>query len=466
MGEALYRKYRPKSFDDVVGQDHIIKTLKNAIKSGRISHGYLLSGPRGVGKTSVARIIAYTINDTHYNDPNASLDIIEIDAASNRRIDEIRELRDKVNIAPSSSKYKVYIIDEVHMLTKEAFNALLKTLEEPPKHAVFILATTEAHKLPETIISRTQHFTFKLIPKKKTTEHLKALSKKESIKATDEALELIAHYGQGSFRDSVSLLDQASGIEGEINEYSILELVGAPNSDYAKSLLNICTNGNLKELLKKIDSYRSDGTNPAILSEQLLQLIRQRIASDNRSSHDIELMKRLIEVPASYDPDQALELSLISYSLNFISPLKNQSQVTKQSSATVIEASKIPPKKSKTKKQSDQKSNLTAEVWQDVLNQIKSKHNTLHGIAKMAEAEVSDGTLRLTLPYEFHKNRLQEKANLNIISSITQSITGDNPSIEITVKKNYDNKQSNDSEPTSNSLEVVSKIFGGGEVLD
>src|SRR3982751_4633112 len=176
MGQALYRKYRSKSFDDVVGQDHITKTLKNALSSGRISHAYLFTGPRGVGKTSVARILAHEVNDLPYTDESIHLDIIEIDAASNRRIDEIRDLRDKVHITPTSAKYKVYIIDEVHMLTKEAFNALLKTLEQPPAHCIFILATTEAHKLPETIISRTQRYTFKPVDLPKVVEHLRPIA--------------------------------------------------------------------------------------------------------------------------------------------------------------------------------------------------------------------------------------------------------------------------------------------------
>src|SRR6201996_9324428 len=171
MGQALYRKYRPRSLDQVAGQAHITKTLKNALDKGAISHAYLFTGPRGVGKTSIARILAHEINGLPYTDDSMHLDIIEIDAASNRRIDEIRDLRDRVSIAPTTAKYKVYIIDEVHMLTKEAFNALLKTLEEPPEHVVFILATTEVHKLPETIISRTQRFTFKPVPLEQVSAH-------------------------------------------------------------------------------------------------------------------------------------------------------------------------------------------------------------------------------------------------------------------------------------------------------
>ena len=163
MAQALYRKYRPKKLSDVVGQEHITSTLDNALKSGKLSHAYLFTGPHGVGKTSIARILAHEVNGLKYDDESSHLDIIEIDAASNRRIDEIRDIRDKVHISPTSAKYKVYIIDEVHMLTREAFNALLKTLEEPPAHVIFILATTEVHKLPETIISRTQRYSFKPI---------------------------------------------------------------------------------------------------------------------------------------------------------------------------------------------------------------------------------------------------------------------------------------------------------------
>jgi len=231
MGKALYRTYRSRSFDDVLGQKHVTQTLQNAVRNQSFGHAYLFTGPHGVGKTSVARIFAHAVNNLPYSDDSTHLDIIEIDAASNRRIDEIRDLRDKVRIAPTSSPYKVYIIDEVHMLTREAFNALLKTLEEPPEHALFVLATTELHKVPDTIISRTQRFTFKHIDTDTACTELKKIAAKENIDIEEDALKMIAERSKGSFRDALSILDQAAGIENAVvSSEDIQSLLGIPDS--------------------------------------------------------------------------------------------------------------------------------------------------------------------------------------------------------------------------------------------
>lgn len=234
---VLYRKYRPQSFNEVLGQDHIVNILKNAVKLERVSHAYLFSGPRGTGKTSVARILAKEIKCS-------DIDLIEIDAASSRGVDEIRALREAVNFLPLQGKIKVYIIDEVHMLTKEAFNALLKTLEEPPSHVIFILATTEPEKVPETIISRCQNFSFRKIPENILKKTVVSIAKKEGFEIDDEAAGIIALFSEGSFRDAQGLLDQILSLGDKNTDKKIIgkearEFLSAPPAEMVEDFISI-----------------------------------------------------------------------------------------------------------------------------------------------------------------------------------------------------------------------------------
>ena len=275
--KSLYRRYRPLKLSDVIGQDQVTKPLDGALKQGKISHAYLFIGPRGCGKTSVARIFAHEVNGFPYETEDDYVDIIEIDGASNRGIDNIRDLREKVAIAPSSGKYKIYIIDEVHMLTKEAFNALLKTLEEPPAHVIFIMATTDAYKVPVTITSRAQTFTFKLADSATMLPYLKNICAKEKIKISDDALEIIVKRGGGSFRDSLSLLDQISTLSSdEITKEMVVAAMGLPEDDKIEKLLSGYTAGDTAEITTTLKDLLSSGIKPETLAEEMMSLIIEK----------------------------------------------------------------------------------------------------------------------------------------------------------------------------------------------
>jgi DNA polymerase-3 subunit gamma/tau len=306
MSRALYRKYRSKTLDEVVGQSHVTDILAQAIKQGKISHAYLLTGPRGVGKTSIARILAHEINNLPYDDDSQNLDIIEIDAASNNGVEDVRDLREKVQIAPVAASKKVYIIDEVHMLSKAAFNALLKTLEEPPEHVVFILATTDVDKLPATIISRTQRFSFRSIAIADAVKHLRFIADAEKIKVDDEALQLIAERGDGSFRDSISLLDQLSslvdlkkGITTELIETSI----GLAPKNMINGLLDSVENHDIPGLVALLDTAANQGIGGVLLSQQLTTRVRELVVEKPQLLH---LLDSLLDVSKSAQPDLKL----------------------------------------------------------------------------------------------------------------------------------------------------------------
>ncbi len=461
MGLALYRKYRPKKLSEVVGQDHIIRTLKNALDSGKLSHAYLFTGPRGVGKTSVARILAHEINGLPYTDDSMHLDIIEIDAASNRRIDEIRDLRDKVHIAPTSAKYKVYIIDEVHMLTREAFNALLKTLEEPPGHVVFILATTESHKVPDTIASRTQRFTFKPITLDDTVGHLKELAKSEKIKIKDDALAALADHAGGSFRDSINLLDQMVGDDGTIEKSDVESMLGIPDSTVIDRLYASAEAGDIQAIAAALADARISGTDAATLARRLGSTVRQKLLNNGTQPDQktVTYLRNIVLATAHPDPFSALELALFEYASVPNSPQVKPASVhapIKEKSIS-IEAAPEPPLAKVTA------SNET--YWLTLLDTIKNAHNTLYSMLRMAEPTLEDNKLTLAFAFPFHQKQISTATNQKRISDAASELLG-RPIVVTSIHKKDAVTSHSPKVAAKPPLTNVFSIFDGAELIE
>src|SRR5881275_576139 len=289
--QVLARKYRPQRFSEVIGQDHVTRTLQNAITQQRIAHGYIFSGHRGIGKTTVARILAMALNCRSAEKPvpepcgvcdscteiraGSSVDVIEIDAATNRGIDEIRELREAARYRPARDRFKIYILDEAHQITDAAFNALLKTLEEPPGHVVFMLATTQPEDIPQTIRSRCQHFSFRAVKFDQIVGQLRELCGKENIPADEEALALLAEAGDGSMRDALSILDQAiASSEGRLTAESVRQLIGAAPSGILEEIMQAVARSSSEEILQTVDRLLAEGQNPVHFARQLVRFLR------------------------------------------------------------------------------------------------------------------------------------------------------------------------------------------------
>lgn len=336
---SFYRKYRPQTFAHLVGQNHINQTLLNALKTERVSHAYLFTGPRGTGKTSTARLMAKAINclNTKENEPcneceicteitdGRLIDLIEIDAASNRGIDEIRDLREKINFAPSRAKSKVYIIDEVHMLTKEAFNALLKTLEEPPSHVYFILATTEVHKIPETILSRCQRFDFKRIDDNALIERLRYIAAEEGIEAEPEAIELIAHHAEGGLRDAIGLLEQLT-TENRLSMDHVKSVLGVSGVASMEKLYEYLNAGASTEGLKEISEMYEQGVDLTFFNKRFLEFLRKRLllsVDENRYADTEKILTMIANFQVAYDqaryatiPQLPLEIAIVKSTMD------------------------------------------------------------------------------------------------------------------------------------------------------
>ena len=302
--QVLARKYRPQRFSEVIGQEHVTRTLKNAIDQQRIAHGYIFSGHRGIGKTTIARILAMALNCRSTDQPNpepcgvcescvevragSSVDVIEIDAATNRGIDEIRELRDAARYRPARDRFKIYILDEAHQITDAAFNALLKTLEEPPPHIIFMMATTQAEDIPQTIRSRCQHFSFHAVKFDEIVSQLGAIAAKENIQTDNEALAVLAEAGDGSMRDALSIMDQAIACCGtKLSGELVRGLVGNVGSEVFEDLMGTVARGSSEEALRTLDRLMTEGHNPAHFARQLVRFLRNavvaKVAGDDSS---------------------------------------------------------------------------------------------------------------------------------------------------------------------------------------
>lgn len=508
---ALYRKYRSRTFEELIGQEHVARTLSAAIEGGRINHAYLFTGPRGTGKTSAARILARQVNrqDAEVAD---GVDIIEIDAASNNGVDEIRELREKVHVAPNYQDYKVYIIDEVHMLSTAAFNALLKTLEEPPSHAIFILATTEPHKLPQTVISRTQHFPFRLVATQTLTRHLGTIAASEGIEIEDEALELLGHLAEGSVRDGLSLLDQLTGSRGgAITIEDVRAMIGIAHHEQLQELLELVLSQQPAGVVDKLDEIYATGVSARQLLKQLVDTtrlyVRDRISSEVTTAQRArQVLQMLTAIPAhSMHLETALEAGLLEAAWTSTqeglatkaaiqadtttdthskdAKAAQETSKTSESGAsatTKIQKTKSKQTNSKKAKQKPSSKRTTTHtdsaqqptaaasdpdtVWIDTLSRIKNSHVSLYGLLRNVEVEMTETTCRLSARFQFHYRRLQHAETK---AAITEALTAaGGGGIELIIEQRQAQTPRRLNETTSEMADEAETQNATGQVLD
>lgn len=475
---ALYRKYRSRSLDDIVGQSHVTDILKREIETGQIAHAYLLTGPRGVGKTSIARILAHEINKIPYTDESEDLDIIEMDAASNRGIDSVRELREKAMIAPSRAAKKVYIIDEVHMMTKEAFNALLKILEEPPEYVVFILATTDFNKLPDTIISRTQRYHFHTIPAEKVADHMAMIADKEGFKISKDALTLIAERGGGSLRDSLSLLDQVrhSAEPGaEITTKQTESVLGLATGEEIRTLLDALTSRKATSILSSLKAIQDRGVSATTLASQLIVAVTAELSA---TPHLVALLEGLMETMKSPYPDTKLLVVLLGDVADSrpktvaASVTASMPQVVMESPAATYESVKPksvkPAKKPASTSASDPaptaapapsgEYDLSKFDWQQIVDYAREHHTGVYTLISKATPEIKDDRITLYVGSRFKKNKLESTNHRPILGEIlAQTGVGAGAAVEII---------GTPPPPKDSKAAAIAAMMGGGEEVD
>lgn len=478
MSQALYRKYRSRSLDEVLGQDHVTNILRRALERGKVAHAYLLTGPRGVGKTSVARILAHEINHLPYDDDASNLDIIEIDAASNNGVDDIRALREKAQVAPVSASKKVYIIDEVHMLSKSAFNALLKTLEEPPEHVVFILATTDADRLPATILSRVQQFFFRPIPTEIMTRQLMNIAKKEGFAIEEDAARLIADRSRGGFRDGISMLDQLSILatsDQPLTANMVTEYLGLSDATMLGNLLDSYPSDDNEKVLNIFQELENSGANSVIVSHQLLSIARNRL---RKNPNLIGLVQQLIEVDRHPHPDlKLLTIFMNSNSQPIEKPVTTKKYTTQAASqkpaakptpikpAEPAKPTEKPIKKEEkpaepAKKPAAKPKKIDAPLelnWEKVIERAKEKSLGLVSLLQKSQWSFDGEKLTIYAGSAFYKKKLDDAKNKPLISEIILEETEMDLEIDIIGEKKP---------PEDEKLAEIAELMGGGEEVN
>jgi len=526
---VIYRKYRPQKFDEVSGQENIIKILKGSMKRNKIGHAFLFSGPRGVGKTTIARILSKAINCEKLSkdfepcgkcsacveiNENKSLDFTEIDAASNRGIDEIRQLREAVNFSPSKNKYRVYILDEAHMLTKEAFNALLKTLEEPPEHAVFILATTEANKIPATVASRCQRFDFSRLTADEIIKRIDFLAKKEGILTEKSAVEAIAKNCEGCIRDAESVFEQVASLNNKkVLLSDIEEMLGVPDVALIRGFAKEIIEKDTMAAIQTVDKILCAGKDLFIVTASLISYLRniliikiddslEEIALKEYSSDEVAFMKELAQKISANDlisaikilteahekmkysdfPQVCLEIAVAEITLKNIDsnqclPNSKKDVMTKDSNEDNAEKEALLKSEIASEGEKDILK-LAQEQWSEILSQVKTKNQSVYAFLKTCSpACILKNNLHVATNYQFYKERLNVTQSRIVIEKALNDVLRNNLGFRCMMEKELKEmgvevlevrvqKQEAREKGGEDLLSEALKMFGGQETAE